>query len=290
MTAMDTIDLHTHSTYSDGTLSPRQIVDLAAATKLKAVAITDHDTTAGIAEALARGRELDLEVVSGVEISAQLDGQSMHLLGYGIRHDDPLFLERLGVLQTARKDRNSRIFAKLNTLGIPARIDQLPPTPGQTGRPHIARLLIAQGVVQSMDQAFARFLRRGAAAYVESYRMPADHAIAMIAQAGGLAFLAHPVGDDPKLKTVAALLKKLKDVGLAGLELYYPTHTPQTHAKLHKLGRELGLLFSGGSDFHGASKPHMPLGGRPNDKPVPYQLLAAIKARLNSRPSTERQS
>ncbi|MDH5298281.1 MAG: PHP domain-containing protein [Desulfobulbaceae bacterium] len=277
---MDAIDLHTHSTCSDGTLTPGEIIELAREKGLKAVALTDHDTTVGIDEALAKGTALGIEVLPGVEISASHGNQAMHLLGYGFRHHDPQLQDRLRVLQTARHDRNCRILANLNALGIPVEWSELPSTTGQIGRPHIARLLTAKGIVKNMDKAFERFLRRGAAAYVHSYRMEADQAIAMISEAGGLAFLAHPASADPKLKAAGALLADLKAMGLAGLELQYPTHTPQTVATLRRLGESLGLLFSGGSDFHGDGRPQIPLGGRRHDPPVHYRLLTAIKDRL----------
>ncbi len=277
MTAMDTVDLHTHSSYSDGSLTPGQIVELAKKIGLRGVAVTDHDTTAGVAEATRRGEELGVEVLSGVEIGAGLDDHTMHLLGYGIRPNDPKLLSLLRLLQEARVERNRRIFARLNHLGIQVMATELPAADGQIGRPHIARLLITKGVVRTIDQAFSRFLRRGAPAYAENIRIPAAQAIEAITQAGGLAFLAHPAGNDPKLQNIEPLLRKLKALGLAGLELYYPTHTPQMHSTLERLGRDLGLLFSGGSDFHGAAKPHMPLGGRAGDRPVPFQLLAAIR-------------
>lgn len=274
---MNYIDLHIHSTYSDGIIPPANLVELAHKAGLSAIAITDHDTTAGINEAMAHGQTLGIEVITGVEVSADHNGAPMHILGYNFRQDDHLLQQRLQVLQDARHQRNLKIFANLKGLGFDVDINDIPPTPGQVGRPHIARLLITKKIVKNMDQAFARFLRRGAAAYEQCYRMDAKEVISMIREAGGLPFLAHPAANDRQMKNTPQLLADLKDIGLAGLELYYPTHTPKTFKTLKRLGEELDLLFSGGSDFHGDNKPANKLGGRPNGQPIPYELLAAIK-------------
>ena len=274
---MLTIDLHTHSTYSDGTISPAGLVELARRAGLQAFALTDHDTTAGINEAVTHGQILGVEVISGVEVSAGHDGHPLHILGYNFAHEDDQLQKRLQVLQKARHQRNLEIFSKLRNLGIPLDIADLPPTPGQVGRPHIARLLMAKKIVKNMDQAFTRLLRRGAPAYVPCYRMEAAEAISMIREAGGLAFLAHPAANDRQMKATPKLLADLTGMGLAGLELHYPTHTAKTVKTLHRLGTDLGLLFSGGSDFHGDSKPSIQIGGRPDAPPIPYDLLAAIK-------------
>ncbi|MDH4321592.1 MAG: phosphoesterase, partial [Desulfobulbaceae bacterium] len=159
------------------------------------------------------------------------------------------------------------------------------PTPGQVGRPHIARLLVAKKIVKNMDQAFKKFLRRGAPAYAPCYRMDAPEAITMIREAGGLAFLAHPAANDRQLKATPHILADLKGMGLAGLELHYPTHTPKTVKTLHRLGVKLDLLFSGGSDFHGDDRPYVQIGGHPNTPPVPYELLSAIKMKRDNEPT-----
>ncbi|MFC1513007.1 PHP domain-containing protein [Thermodesulfobacteriota bacterium] len=277
LTAMNGIDLHIHSTYSDGTNSPTELVELARQGELQAIALTDHDTTAGLNEAMVHGQAVGVEVISGVEISADLHGQPMHILGYDFSPEDKLLQKRLQVLQDARHQRNLSIFGRLRELGIEIDINEIPPTPGQVGRPHIARLLIARKIVKNMDQAFSRLLRRGAAAYVQCYRLQAAEAIAMIRDAGGLPFLAHPAANDRQLKGVPKLLAALKEMGLAGLELHYPTHSSKIFKTLHHLGADLDLLFSGGSDFHGDGKPYIQLGGRPKDQPIPYELLAVMK-------------
>lgn len=280
---MNGIDLHTHSTYSDGLISPTGLIYLAHKSGLDAIALTDHDTTAGIDEAMSYGQTMGVEVISGVEVSADHHGHPLHILGYLFRHEDPLLQQRLRVLQDARHQRNLKIFAKLNALGINLDIKEIPATPGQVGRPHIARLLMSNKIVKNMDQAFSKYLRRGAAAYEQCYRMDAPEVITMIREAGGLPFLAHPAANDRQMKNTPQILADLKEMGLAGLELHYPTHTPKIFKTLQRLGEKLGLLFSGGSDFHGDNKPHNQLGcGRPPQQAVPYALLAAIKEQTGS--------
>ena len=277
------IDLHVHSHYSDGTLSPRSIMELARKRGIAAVAITDHDTMEGTAEALAHGREQNVEVISGVEISAQHDNIAMHILGYGLDHQDPVLQKKLTVLQDARNVRNKGIISKLENLGVDIDLAELTRhNVGQLGRPHIAKLLQKKGVVRSINQAFFLYLRRNGPAYVESYKFPAAEAISIIQNAGGLAFLAHPACIDPSLKSLPRLLHDLKILGLDGIELYYPNHSAKTHKILKKTGEDEGLLFSGGSDFHGDIRKDIPLGGSAKSGYVPYDfwllLLSALKS------------
>jgi len=181
------VDLHTHSTASDGSLPPREVVRLAKARGLKAIALTDHDTIDGLAEAVAAGQECGVEVIPGVEISARYPGGTMHILGYFLEYDNELLARRLAVLQQARKDRNPRIIAKLNELGIPLRIEEVERISGggQIGRPHIARALFEAGYVGSLQEAFDIYLGNQGRAYVEKFRFPPEEAIGMIRAAKG---------------------------------------------------------------------------------------------------------
>ena len=199
MALSSSIDLHIHSTYSDGVLRPAELVDLAKNQGLSAIAITDHDTADGTDEAIQRGFEKEIEVVSGIEISSWHGETSMHILGYGFRHDDEQFISRLRLLQQGRETRNVRIIENLNKLGIRVELEELLQYSeyGQTGRPHIARLLVDKGVTKTIDLAFKHYLRRGAPAYAERFRFSAHDAIAMIREAGGIAVLAHPSSLDP---------------------------------------------------------------------------------------------
>ena len=274
---MGLIDLHIHSTYSDGTLSPCAIVDLATKTGLQVIALTDHDTVAGVAEARVHGKRTGIEVIPGIEISSWLDNIPLHILGYRFRYKDNGLQQRLHRLQEGRQVRNEKILAKLNHLGIDLTMAELTAFSehGQAGRPHIAQLLVNRGAVPTMEQAFKRYLRRGAAAYAERFKYYADEAITMIREAGGIAVLAHPLTLDPGLKAIPGLLQELQQLGLQGVEVYYPTHSSQTVRKLKKMAAELGLLITGGSDFHGNNRSKAPLGGTKKSR-VPQHILETL--------------
>lgn len=276
------VDLHTHSTASDGSLPPREVVRLAKARGLTAIALTDHDTIEGLAEAVAAGQELGLEVIPGVEISARHPRGSMHILGYFLDWQSPLLAQRLAVLQQARADRNPQIIAKLNALGIPLTLAQVEAVSGggQVGRPHIARALWEAGYVGSIQEAFDIYLGNDGKAYVSKFRFPPAEAIAMIREAGGVAVLAHPFTLNPAdVAELRALLAELTALGLAGVECYYPEHTPEQEALYLALAREFNLAVSGGSDFHGDNKPEVELGRVSIQAKLTYDLVAGLKAR-----------
>jgi predicted metal-dependent phosphoesterase TrpH len=276
------VDLHTHSTASDGSLTPTELVRLAKARGLAAIALTDHDTVDGLAEAMAAGQAYGLEVIPGVEISAQHTQGSMHILGYWVNYESPRLAERLAVLQEARRNRNPRIIAQLNALGIPLTLEEVQRLSGggQVGRPHIARALYEGGYVRSLQEAFDIYLGNQGKAYVSKFRYPPGEAIAMIREAGGLAVLAHPftLGLDT-YGSLKPFLKELMILGLVGLECYYPEHTLSQEALYVSLARELGLLITGGSDFHGDNKPEVDLGRCPCQARLTYDLVAAMKDR-----------
>jgi len=278
---MPFIDLHTHSNASDGTLPPREVVRLAKERGLMALALTDHDTIDGLAQAVAAGKELDLEVIPGVEISAKYFNGSMHILGYFLDYGSELLAQRLAVLKQARKDRNPQIIAKLKARGIPITMEQVEQISGggQVGRPHIARALYEAGQVRSIQEAFDIYLGNNGVAYVSKFRFPPEEAIAMIRDAQGIAVLAHPFTLGlHTAETLRPLLKDLMNLGLAGVECYCPEHSPNEEALYLSLVRELGLLVTGGSDFHGDNKPEVSL-GRINCQPrLTYDLVTAMKA------------
>jgi predicted metal-dependent phosphoesterase TrpH len=273
------IDLHIHSTFSDGVLNPAEILDLAEVQGLAAIAITDHDTAAGTNEAMQRGIEKGIEVITGIEISSWHGDTSMHILGYRFRHEDKQFNSRLQLLQDGRETRNARIIENLNKLGIRVDLGELLQYSeyGQTGRPHIARLLVDKGVTKTVDLAFKHYLRRGATAYAERFRFSARDAIAMIREAGGIAVLAHPASLDPTLRSIPFLLKELFRVGLGGVEVYYPSHSPKAVKALLKMADETGLLVTGGSDFHGMERLGYNSDEWAHKNNVPYDIVAAMK-------------
>ena len=275
------IDLHVHSTASDGSYPPAEVVRLAGEQGLTAIALTDHDTIDGVPEALTAGEALGVEVIPGVEISAQFPEGNMHILGYFVDHRSGILAERLAVLKKARADRNPRIIAQLNDLEIPITLEQVKKVSGggQIGRPHIARALLEGGYVLSIQEAFDIYLRQGGLAYASKFRFPPAEAIAMIQEAQGIPVLSHPftlgLTDPHELR---AILEDLIPLGLAGLEVFYAEHTPEQETQYLKLAQKLDLLITGGSDFHGLNKPDVQLGRIPCQNKLTYDLLDALKS------------
>ena len=282
---MNHIDLHTHSRHSDGSLSPRQLVQLAKERRLRAIALTDHDTVAGVEEALEAGNELGVEVVPGVEISAQHPPGTMHILGYYINASNGRLLEALKKLQQARAARNPKIIERLQALGLEiSTTEVLDLSAGQVGRPHIARALVNKGYVSSIEQAFSLYLKKGAVAYVEKFRFPPKETIAMIRGAGGIAVLAHPFTlGMAKPEELFQLLGELGEMGLEGVEVYYPDHTAEIAVLYEDVAKRLGLVCTGGSDFHGNFRDHSYLGNTLLGKGLDYKILQDLRARLQER-------
>ena len=282
------IDLHIHSTASDGTLTPTEIVAHARRIGLMAIALTDHDTVDGIRQILQNGPPQDLHFITGVELSTAAPPGfpcqgSLHLLGYGFRHDNRDLAHQLGKLQEARRNRNPQIIAKLQTLGIDITVDELdgPDASRQTGRPHIAKLLVEKGVVASFDEAFDRFIGNDKPAYVHKYRVGIRHAIQLIRQAGGISVLAHPALIHPTSPWLLEdLIVELKGDGLQGLEVYYPEHSPDQTRAFRELTRRHGFLATGGTDFHGAIKPGIRMGSANGTFEVPFHVYEQLVARL----------
>lgn len=279
---MDYIDLHTHTTASDGSLSPSELVDAAHEAGLKAVAITDHDTIDGVAEALEAGARLGQEVVPGVEISMQGGPNgSMHLVGLFIDHANPGLAQGLERLQQARAQRNPKIVKRLNALGIDLTMDEVThcASGGQVGRPHFAQALIQRGVVANRGEAFNRYLAAGKPAYVAKYRFEPAEAIALVLSAAGVPILAHPGLLSAGQPAIEALVRELMPLGLAGLESYYSEYDEATSRWLGQLAGRLGLLASGGTDFHGRQKPDIALGIGRGGLRVPASLLGPLRQR-----------
>jgi predicted metal-dependent phosphoesterase TrpH len=257
------IDLHLHSTCSDGTVTPAELVEMACANGLSAIAITDHDTVAGIAPARAAACNRPLMVITGVELSVRHSPYHLHLLGYNFDWHNHTLLAALKKVQDARQTRNLEIFKKLQGLGItisPTDIFSSSPE-NLIGRPHIARWLVAHKVVSTIDEAFAKYLKKGARAYVSRFCYTVQEAISMIHEAGGLAVLAHPLQVSRDPATLENLIGELKANGLDGLETYYPGQMGTWFAFLHSLVARYHLLETGGSDYHGAIRPGTRMAG-----------------------------
>ena len=275
------IDLHTHSTCSDGTSTPTDLVREATEANLGAISLTDHDTMAGVAEAINAGVKAGIEVISGVELSANHDGKAVHVLGYGLDRFNLNMQTMLADLQTIRKNRNKQILEKLAGLTINIDRDELiASSSGLVGRPHIARMLVEQKVVHNFDQAFKKYLGKDGLAYVETERYPATETFKIIKDAGGLAVLAHPTTFEKSLNRLNETIRYLHKHGLDGVEAIYPGHTRKICDSLFNLAEKLDMVVTGGSDFHGSVKQGIFIGGAPVMPPVPYDLFNKIKKRL----------
>jgi len=261
-------DLHLHSRYSDGLRAPAELVAQAARHGYAAIAITDHDTLDGIAEALTATGRSGPEVIPGAEITSQVDQQEIHILGYffGDTWRSPALHAVLEHSKQVRAKRMTEIVARLNELGVALTTDEVTANSdcGVLGRPHVALALQKRGVVASIEEAFDRFLKRGRPAFVERYRMSAAEAIGHIRRAGGVPVLAHP-----GLQPVDKKIPELVDQGLAGLEIWHPQHPPTKVAKYQRLAAKYKLLQTGGSDSH----QDVPATG-----PLAYEHVAALRS------------
>ncbi len=274
------IDLHIHSTASDGSLSPSEIVETAEEIGLSAISITDHDTLEGSAEAFACHPSSPVEILSGMELSAHFRSGTMHILGYLMRFDDPSLKHSLQAIQEGRAERNVKLVKKLKRLGVDIEYDEVLEAGGggQIGRPHVAQVLVRKGVVRSFQEAFTRFLKKGGAAYVSRFRLSPAEAIGAILQAGGVPVLAHPFTLDANSEAdLEAILLDLKQAGLRGVEVYSPGLGFLRAALYERLASRHGLLMTGGTDFHGAAKPNVHLGVGEGDLRIPYRLVEELK-------------
>lgn len=256
------IDLHVHSTFSDGTLTPEGLVDEASRIGLTALALTDHDTTAGVPRFLAAAEGRPLRAVPGVEISADFKGGTMHMLGYFIEHDGKALNDHLKWLREGRDDRNREILHKLDKLGFHITSQEVASYAGEdvVGRPHFAQALQARGYVSNKDEAFDKYLGKGKPAYAERRRFLPDASIQLIREARGVPVLAHPFTLNLAANELKKLVARLREQGLEGVEALYPEHTPDMQNIYLKLAKELDLVVTGGSDFHGALAPDIHMG------------------------------
>lgn len=241
-------DFHCHSTASDGRLAPAEVVRLAAARGVAVLALTDHDTTAGLAEASAAAAEAGVRLIPGVELACDLPGNELHMLGLFIDPEAPVLQARMRSMREERVERGHRTTQALTDAGAPVDWARVQAIAGEAsiGRPHVARALLEAGHVDSIEEAFDRFLGRGRPAYVERERLEPAEAIALVRGAGGLPVFAHP----PFTDDYAALAAELADIGLWGLEVYYGAYPADQVDALRNLAERLGLAATGGSDFH----------------------------------------
>ncbi len=284
-----TIDLHIHSIYSDGTFSPTEIVERGRRRGLQALSLTDHDTIAGIGEGAAAAARANIELVSGVELSVEYGELNFHLLGYFFDHEDPRLNGKIALLQEAREERNKKILTRLQERGIDIcleEVQRISPV-GQTGRPHIAQVLKTKGVVSSMNQAFERYLGKGACAYVSRFVYSFAEAAAFLKESGGITVLAHPAQIDPTLRRLPALVAELAPKGLDGLEAYYPSQSSSTRKKLKTIAKRHNMVISGGSDYHGLIRPGTDMAGGTNFR-VPAEVLEDMRRKAADKQRNQR--
>jgi predicted metal-dependent phosphoesterase TrpH len=276
------IDLHVHTIFSDGTMAPREIVLHAKQNKLKAIAITDHDTTAGIEESLLYGEKFGIHIVPGVEISIQSSlakNGHLHLLGLFINYRTPHLKKVLGYLRMHRKKRMDEIISKLDMLGINISEKEVNRPNGEVsfGRLHIANVLLKRGYISSIKEAFTKYLKKGASAYVENVKLGEKEGIDLIKNAGGLAILAHPCTHGyPSRERLLKEILRLKEMGLDGLEVYYPYHGKDIIQWLLDITESNNLLISGGSDFHGENTPGIKMGIGKGDQKIPDSIYFTL--------------
>jgi len=275
------VDLHTHSVYSDGTATPAELISMAAACNLKGLALTDHDTVEGVQETIRLGNKMEIVVISGLEISAMHNGYSLHILGYGIEPENQELCDWLMRLQQGRVERNRKILGKLAAMGINISSNEVARLSGcgQTGRPHIARLLVDKGYVKNMNEAFKFYLGRNKPAFCSRFSYTAAETIDIIHRAGGVAVFAHPGQLDSGMKMQPQIIKELVERKLDGLEIYYPSHSRKMQKRLKGLAKQYNLLATGGSDYHGNNRAGR-LAGCANGICPPASIMDDIRRRL----------
>lgn len=272
-------DLHSHTQASDGMNTPSENVQMAFERGLAALAITDHDTVAGVAEALQAGKRLNMTVVPGVEISTMTDGTDIHVLGYYVDDQDSVFLERLAELRRTREQRNTKILEKLHELGIEVTMEEVieelgrPLSPDESiGRPHIADVLVLKGHARDLRDAFDRYLAQGAAAYVPQPRIHPTEACKWIRDAGGVAVLAHPglYDNDKLVRTI------IEEGEFQGIEVFHSDHGAAEEERYAAMAEEYGLIVTAGSDYHGERQGQV-FHGEIGSRQVPVDVLDQLQ-------------
>lgn len=268
-------DLHMHSIHSDGQLPVQAIIDFAANAGLRAISITDHDTVEGVEEAMQLGHENGLEVIAGIELSATIENRDIHILGYFFNHKDKNFLNRIAHFKNERYNRAEKMVRKLNNAGVKLQMDSVMEFAGQAavGRPHIADAMVKHGFAESIEVAFRDYIGYGGIAYEDKFNITPEEAICIIADAGGLSFLAHP-----SLHLKQKYLYQVIHSGISGIETIHPNHSENSSSYYKRIVLQHGLLESGGSDCHGRN-------GEINigKYAVPYAAIEAMKQRLEKK-------
>ncbi|WP_317366549.1 PHP domain-containing protein [uncultured Tyzzerella sp.] len=274
------IDLHTHSTYSDGTYSPKDLIELAYKNGIKAIAITDHDTIEGISYAKEKAKELNIELINGVEFSANYKGIEIHILGYFLDITNKNLLNLLKDLEKTRNKRNLELIEKLNNIGLDISFDYVKSLSGSglITKAHFATALVKKGYAKTRNDAFSLYLGKGKPAYVQRVLISYKDAINFIHNANGISVLAHPIIYKLSEMDLELAIKDLKHSGLNGIECYYPSNTLKQTNFLLSLAKKYNLKVTGGSDFHGENRPNVSLGNIFLEKQLDYKILEDLKS------------
>lgn len=277
---MNYIDLHVHSSASDGSFTPEEVVELAKKAGLTSFALTDHDTVDGVERALNHAQKIrDIEVIPGTELSCYYNNREIHIVGLFINHRDEVFLKELQKLEHDRETRNEKMVQNFVNAGIPLTIEELKhgnPNSVIT-RAHFARVLIEKGICKDKNEVFDKYLGIGCPFYLPKPKVTPEHVINLINQAGGIAILAHPYSYKFTKTEVEEMLDSLISIGLSGMECYYSTYDDGQMQELRNIALAKKLLVSGGSDFHGTVKPDISIGTGQNNLHIPEKLLTAIR-------------
>lgn len=279
---VDAIDLHVHSNISDGTLSPKELVLYAKKNQLRAFALTDHDTIKGIAKAKEEGKNHNIEIISGIELSTFYQNTELHILGLFIDETNSYFLNKLEQFILEREKRNEKMIYLLNKLGINIRLEDVINVAKDAviTRAHIAKALYLKGFVKSFEEAFEKYIGNNCIAYVSREIITPKKAINLILKAGGIPILAHPFIYNFSQSQLKNVIDELTLLGLKGIEAIYSLHSPQEESFLKQIARNNELLISGGSDFHGTNKPFIDLGCGKGHLYIPYKYLDLMKKYL----------
>ncbi len=276
------IDLHTHTIYSDGSMTPAQLVRHAKEEGLSAVAVSDHDSLSGVAEAVAEGEKIGIEVIPAIELSAE-SATETHILGYFIDINNQTLLKKLEYVRQVRREREEHTCEMLNKLGFSVTMEEVEDI-AETDvlcRAHFAKIMVKKGYVSSVKEAFDLYLANGRPAYSGKQALTDEEAVELINEAGGMAFVAHLHLTRKPHDELKEFLLRLKAKGLCGVEGYYTEYTPEMQQEYQALAQELGLLISGGTDFHGSFKPHISIGRGLGELAIPYSVLENIKSKRN---------
>jgi len=275
------IDLHSHSTFSDGSESPGRVVELAKAAGLDAIALTDHDTLEGLSEARARAIELDIKLLSGCEVSCDFEDRVLHVLCYFISGGSGPLQDELILLRGDRERRNHLMIERLRELGLPITEQEVSDrAEGKgIGRPHMAAVLKDHGAVRDINDAFERFLGKGRPGYVKKSRVTIEEIIDKTSRSGGVCSVAHPYSLDLIAHELDRQVDRWAEIGLVGLESYYGRYSPELRTNLVQMARRHGLVPTGGSDYHGDFKPDLAIGTGTGDLLVPSEVLDELRER-----------